>query len=257
MSPPTDQPGSSTADHGLAQGSIGAPSDSEFGWFGLRTRAVDSRLFALVGLLLTMGVLGAAYFVANELAVARDVTVFDPARIFMVGGHSLDSRIPYLPWTILIYHVLYEALLVLPVLTYPKTEAGVRELFALFRGLGVLTLVACVAFVVCPAEMTLRADAALHESDSLLHRANLAMHTLDRPFNTWPSLHVAWTTLVLLTVGRWLGRARWSVLLALCWLALSLSTLTVRQHYLWDVMTGASISLAYWRWTVRPPVIER
>ena len=75
----------------------------DFLWFGLPKQAKDSRVFATAGLLLTMIVLTVCYFKVNSLADARGVTVFDPAQLFVVGGRSLDSRIPYLPWTLVIY----------------------------------------------------------------------------------------------------------------------------------------------------------
>ncbi len=78
---------------------------------------------------------------------------------------------------------------------------------------------------------------------------------LDPPFNTWPSLHVAFSGLVTLVVARWLERRRSVVLLWVCWAAISISTLTVKQHFIWDVITGTLLALAYWQWKLRRPAI--
>lgn len=223
-----------------------------FRWFGLLEKAEDSRVPAAIGWLLMMIVSGSVYFVVNELAYSSGVTVFDPAQLFVVDGRTLDSRIPYLPWTVLVYHGLFELLLFLPFLTYPKTGSGARELFKLYEGQVVLTLVACAVFIICPAEMTLRVPAGQH-SDSLMHTLNLLIHLQDRPFNTWPSLHVVWTCLATLVVTHWTRSIRWKVLLWACWIVVSISTLTIKQHFLWDVISGSLLALFYWWWKLRKP----
>ncbi|MFT7677316.1 MAG: membrane-associated phospholipid phosphatase [Planctomycetota bacterium] len=199
-----------------------------------------------------MLVSGSAYFAVNELAYRRGVTVFDPAQVFVVEGRTLDSRIPYLPWTILVYHGLFELLLCLPFLTYPKTSSGARDLFRLYEGQFVLTLIACAVFLIAPAEMALRVPAEQH-GDSVVDQLNLLVHVQDRPFNTWPSLHVAWTCLATLQVTRWIRSRRRKILLWACFVVVAISTLTVKQHYLWDVISAALLALGYWRWKLRKP----
>lgn len=244
--PPVQQP---------VEQALSAPSSSSvrgdgrsgFGWFGLRRRAVDSRLAAAAGLLLTFFVLGLAYGPVNLVSEARGITVFDPAQLFVFGGRSLDSRVPYLPWTLLVY-LAYNLFFLVPLVTYPKTEAGARELFRLYGALVLVVLAACVVFVVSPAEMTLRAE---HPGDAtFFERMNQALRGVDPPFNTWPSLHVALPCLTLLAVARWV-RKRWLVLLWPFWVVVSLSTLTVKQHFVWDVVTGALLGLTGWYGIVR------
>jgi hypothetical protein len=202
-------------------------------------------LAALIGLAMTFGVMAAAYSGVNLLAAARGVTVFDPAQLFVVGGESLDSRIPYLPWTISVYMCLW-GFYFLPVLTYPMTASGAEELFRLYFGLIVVTLTACVVFIVCPAEMTLRADVAWSGESTFWDRQHQMIRVLDKPFNTWPCLHVAQPTLIVLMVSRWMGRRVWTAALWAACAALAISTLTVKQHFIWDVLTGSLLALAYW-----------
>ena len=227
---------------------------SVFSWFELPTLAEYSRGAALGGAVLTLIITTGCYFLVNVLSAVRGVTVFDPEQLFVVGGRSLDSRIPYLPWTLFIYR-WYAWFFLLPVLTYPKTESGARELSKLYRGLVMITLTACVVFILCPAEMTLRAAADHQGGSKFLHQMTLLMYKVDPPFNTWPSMHVALPGLITLVVARWLGRRRWTVLLWVCWAATSISTLTVKQHFIWDVITGALLALAYWQWKLRKAAI--
>ena len=83
---------------------------------------------ALVGALLALLFIGVCYEVVNVLATVRGFTVFDPEELFVVGGRSLDSRIPYLPWTFVIYEGGFLLTLLLPAFTYPKTESGARRI---------------------------------------------------------------------------------------------------------------------------------
>ena len=222
-----------------------------FPWFGLPAKAKSSRWWGLVGYMISSSIMFGIYWMVNEFSAARGVTVFDPAQLFVVSGGSLDSRIPYLPWTVLIYVYVYKGIWLLTVFTYPKTESGVRELFQLYNSLFILTFAACVVFIVCPAEMTLRAATEYQNSSTLLHEYNLYIREWDRPFNTWPSLHIAWILLIILVVTRWLGRRRWTVLLWIAWTAMAISTLTTKQHFIWDLITGSLLALAYWQWKMR------
>ena len=71
-------------------------------------------------MMMAMFVMAFFYFVVNEIAAARSVTVFDPAPFIVVDDRTLDCRIPYLPWTVMIYK-WYGVYFWLPVLFYPKT----------------------------------------------------------------------------------------------------------------------------------------
>ena len=211
-------------------------------------RPAKSRMVALCVALATVAVLVFVYNIVNEFSAYRGVTIFDPERLFVFGGQSLDSRIPYLPWTLYIYISLL-LLYFLPVVTYPKTESGARALLELYGGLVVVTLAACLIYVVSPAEIS-REAVKEHIGTSQMHSGVLALQQYP-PFNTWPSLHVAQSGLIFLMVAQWLGRLHWSVLLFLAWVALSISTLTVKEHFVWDVVTGSLLAFAYWHYRLK------
>lgn len=214
--------------------------------------AAVSRWGAIIGLMLMFFIISAIYYPVNWISAARGVTVFDPASLFVVNGRSLDSQIPYLPWTILIYKPLFGGFFWLTVFVYPKTASGARELFQLYRGVVVITLVASVVFLLCPAEMTLRLGADYQGDSTEMHTFNQNLHLVDSPFNTWPCLHVAHTGLIALVTARWLGSWRWTVLVWIAWTVLAISTLTTKQHYIWDIITGLPLALGYWHWKLRP-----
>ena len=195
------------------------------------------------------------YFAVNELAAIRGVSVFDPTRLFVWGDRTLDRWIPYMPWTVMIYK-WYGVYFWLPVLFYPKTAAGVRELFGLYTGMMKLAFICYALFLLFPVEMALRVDANPEGSSPFFHEMNRVIHSFDRPFNTWPSMHVALPGLATMVIGGWLKGRFGKVLLYGSWIAMSISTLTTKQHFLWDVITGGLLAVLYWRWLLRRRLIE-
>lgn len=77
------------------------------------------------------------------------------------------------------------------------------------------------------------------------------MYRLDPGFNVFPSLHVANSTYVACLIWRWSGAAAGSAAWAAC-LAISLSTVLVKQHYLADLPAGALLGLAAYRLAFPP-----
>lgn len=215
-------------------------------------RPAKSRVVGLCIALSTVVVLLFLYTIVNVFAAWRGVTIFDPEQLFVIGERSMDSRVPYVPWTVRIYmgHFL---VYLLPVAIYRKTDFGGLELLKLYRGLITITLAACVIFVVCPAEIS-RQAAKDHNSPTEDHATILSLHDMSPPFNTWPSLHVAQSGLIFLMVARWLTRWHWNIVICLAWVALSISTLTIKEHFIWDVITGSLLALAYWYWRLKPDI---
>jgi len=91
------------------------------------------------------------------------------------------------------------------------------------------------------------------------------VYTVDRPFNSWPSLHVSQSLLIVLFCQRWLElradefprRGAWMTGLWLAWVALSLSILTTKQHFIWDMVTGAVLGALLWWLYILPRLEQR
>jgi len=224
-------------------------------WFGLPEKALSSRSGGVkAALIVAVGTI-CGYFAVNELAAIRGVSVFDPTQLFVLGDLTIDSRIPYLPWTVMIYK-WYGTYFLLPVLFYPKTVAGVRELFGLYTGMISLAFICYALFLLFPVEMTLRVDVIPEGSSPFFHEMNRVIHSIDRPFNTWPSMHVALPGLATMVMGGWLKGRFGKALIYGCWIAMSISTLTTKQHFLWDVLTGGLLAGIYWRCLLRKSLSE-
>jgi len=142
----------------------------------------------------------------------------------------VDDAIPFWTWTVWCYLPFYAAIFVMAI-------GGFRHR-ALFNraALGVIVVMALGA----TGHLLIRAEfprPVLHPPYDGLSTAFLAaVHKIDAPGNVFPSLHVAQTTflsLILIRDRPVLGR----VALAMA-TALALSTMTIKQHFVADVLSG-------------------
>ncbi len=196
------------------------------------------------------------YLLTNRMAARAGVTVWDPKTLFVLSdGSYLDRSIPFVGWSVVIYCTIYLYYL-MPALFARRTRKQSLEMFIVFQSMCITSWIAYGIFLVCPAEVDLR--------DQVLTGGGFEGWTagwyqmfwdLDRPFNAWPSLHVAQTFLVVVAVEYWWGIRRKPVLMTILWIAwaaLVISTMTTKQHFLWDVFTGLSLGLSGWYFIQRP-----
>ena len=88
-----------------------------------------------------------------------------------------------------------------------------------------------------------------------------AMHAIDTPWNSWPSLHIVQSMQVVLVLRYWYPPSTTRLriahaLLLIMWILLVISTMTIKQHYVWDVATAmllAGLGWVYWM----KPCLER
>ncbi len=83
------------------------------------------------------------------------------------------------------------------------------------------------------------------EEDSFLTQAFRLLWQVDTPVNCFPSQHVSLCFVVAL--GFWNYRRRWALGMIIWSILISLSTLTTKQHYAWDVLGGLLVTfIVYW-----------
>jgi hypothetical protein len=142
----------------------------------------------------------------------------------------LDVLIPLWPWTISIYFSHYAMLIWAA--AQAKASEYVRLLFAVLT----VNFTCYIGFIALTAHYPRPAPEAI---ESTFWRAWFAWaFTQDGPGNTFPSLHVAVTWYLVL--WRWDRADRW--LWALWGVAILISTLTVKQHFVWDVLGGMAVA---------------
>ena len=191
---------------------------------------------------------GFGYLCINYFTHWRGWTAFNPETRF-------DSMIPVIPWMILPYYTLY--------FYYPmagllgmKNDKTQREVIIFHQILLILTGMIFLIFLALPAEVDLRGPIAETELGVWQGWFDL-LHSVDNPWNAWPSLHIVQSMLVVLVVNRWYkndGRKAKLLLSALwiCWILLVISITTTKQHYLWDAISALIVGFLAWKYWFKP-----
>jgi len=172
--------------------------------------------------------LALAAFVLGAVPYPILNAVLPPRFDFMT---PLDRVIPFLPWTLIIYWSW--PLLLLSSVCLLEGRPFLRWLAALL----LCTMACYLGFVLFPAHYPRPSLDAI--PSAVWRRAFGWLDAFDGRGNTFPSLHVALTTVSALYMRR--SRHGWSWVMAA--VVLSLSTVTVKQHFVADVAAGAALAL--------------
>ena len=166
-----------------------------------------------------------SYNLANWVASLRPHV---PSLVF-----GWESRIPFLPWTIVPYwstDLFYAASLFL-CRTRQELDVHARRLLA-------VQIISVAGFLLFP----LRFSFARPDTSGLFGTMFAALSDFDRPFNQAPSLHLALTTLIWAKYrDHFRGLPLWMV--RAWFFFMGASTLTTYQHHFIDVPTGIWVGL--------------
>ena len=186
------------------------------------------------------------YFSTNNIASMYLDTVWDPEI-------ALDRELPVVNWMILPYALLYlfyPATLIL----CPRSERGQAELVVGMQTLIMVTAFCCAIFLLLPAEIDMRDQIDWDSLNGWEYALFEFIHLSDNPWNTWPSLHIVHSYLLARLMTVWASRrvaesSAWSLFLVVLWVEwalLSISILTTKQHYLFDLVTGIAVAQLAW-----------
>lgn len=150
---------------------------------------------------------------------------------------SWELGLPFVPGLIVVYHSI-NLLFLTPLFWLP----GPRMPRLAQRMLAAL-LISSVVFLIFPVELGF----PRHQDAGPLQPVYDALYAVDRPYNLFPSLHIALSTLVTMAVGgEHPGRGRG---LMLAWLiAICISVVLVHQHHVIDVIGGLALAWLCQRW---------
>jgi hypothetical protein len=153
-----------------------------------------------------------------------------------------ELAIPFLPVFISPYLSLYLLFL------FPPFFLGVLELQALGRRLIAATLLSGLAYCLLPTQLGFeRVTPAAAPYTEIFGR----LFFLDLPHNMVPSLHVVFSTLIILAIVSPSGKP-WIKVLFYAWLILLFtSTLLIHQHHFIDIISGAAIAVIFHRWPAK------
>jgi membrane-associated phospholipid phosphatase len=155
----------------------------------------------------------------------------------------LDDAIPFWPWTSWCYLPFYAA-------TFIMAISGFRHR-ALFnrtaRSVLLVMFVGALCHVLIGAEYP---RPILHPPFANISEIFMAwVQSVDRPGNVFPSLHVAHTTMLSVLLIR--DRPRLGRVALVMATMLALSTLTTKQHFIADVISGYFLAFVGATWALR------
>ncbi|MCA9567660.1 MAG: phosphatase PAP2 family protein, partial [Myxococcales bacterium] len=163
---------------------------------------------------------------------------------------AVDQAVPLLPFTVWIYGSGTLMCLV-AWLAVPDGRAARRFYFTLL-----MSAVICWFFFLLFPTTYPRHLWPLPEGDSLTLREFRDLRGTDSPSNCFPSQHVALAWALALCWVDWTKRA-WVKVGIVAWaIAVSVCTLTTKQHYLVDIPGGMAAGVASW-WAVRRSLADR
>lgn len=150
----------------------------------------------------------------------------------------VDSAIPFIPASIVLYHSYYVLPLAAAVGCTPP------EFLRMLRAAFPVCLVTFACFLLMPAEIT---RPSWESAGAFWGPAFRFLHGADGTGNTFPSFHVAITVLAWTRTRHWRGSAFWTG-----WaLLVVLSTLTTKQHFIADVASGTLLAIVADAWAGR------
>ena len=153
---------------------------------------------------------------------------------------ALDRAIPLIPWTVCIYFGCY----VFWALHYCLCAAVPLRARRFFTADFIAKGVCFVFFVGLPTTMARPAVQGLNVWESLVR----ALYILDAPVNLFPSIHCLNSWLCWASARDIPAFSHGYKAFALCAaVAVCVSTLTLRQHVLWDVAGGILLAEVCWR----------
>jgi hypothetical protein len=170
------------------------------------------------------------YFGANEWASHRQGTATLQA--------AWERGIPFVPAAIAVY---FSIALVFALPVFALDERGLTKMA---RAFALCTCVAGLVFVVLPFRIGFERPALVAGFESIY----AALYRFDAPFNTVPSLHIAYSTLILWTLAWRTASQAGRLALAGWWLAICASVLLVHQHHVADVAGGIALGGACAGW---------
>ena len=155
-----------------------------------------------------------------------------------------DAMIPFVPWTILGYALVY-VFIFLPVFTIKHRELVYRMII----GFLLCSFVALPFFIWFPVRME---RPVLLNHDSLFYWGVALNYALDKPVNCFPSLHVANAVFAAACCVKLSPRVGfWGILGSIF---IAVSTTTLRQHFIVDVIAGTILALGSYFLIMHPSI---
>lgn len=168
--------------------------------------------------------------------------------IVMYGGANWfshqrsDVHHIYFEWEVgipLVAPMLWVYASITPLMMLPAFYLEVTQLTRLAKQMAVAMLIATVVFVAYPGTTG-------YETTAAPPRAIEFLRSIDLPYNVFPSLHVALSSIIMLHLKTAFG-LRGRLFLTLWFGALIASVILTHQHHVADVAGGLLLAYGCWR----------
>ena len=198
----------------------------------------------LLSLFLVLGAL--PYGLINRFSAWRGTSTFEVEL-------PIDWDLPFVPWMVIPYYSFY---LYFPWAAWMGSSDRHRQNGLVFhQRLIASAWVAFIIFLLFPVEIELRSQA--YGAEGLFGLMMRALHEADTPYNAWPSIHVLLSILVVFFVryveienGTW--TAPKAVVIWVSCALLVASTALIKQHYVFDGISGIVLAFGLWYGWIRP-----
>jgi membrane-associated phospholipid phosphatase len=153
-----------------------------------------------------------------------------------------DDWIPLMPWTFWIYATVYFIYAVACII-----QDDMNCLRDFLHGYIIANLISSAVFLIFPTTFPreLFALSQQEQAHSFSAQALAWFRAFDKATNCFPSMHVACA--VLSALGFYGRRPRTFLILSLWALAIALATMSTKQHYFVDVISGLLLGVASYR----------
>ena len=171
----------------------------------------------------------ATYLITNHLTWAAP---------WQLPLFPFERNLPFMPWTVFIYMTTYVGVVIaIPLFARRDLPRAMAAMISMAVFLGIIFLLFPTVYPRPPL------PTGLSPFTEYIYRL---FTVIDTARNCFPSEHVAgvlFVSLVLLRRNRAIG------VLFLVWSAfIAISTLTVKQHYAFDLVGGAAVAVIFYYW---------
>jgi membrane-associated phospholipid phosphatase len=190
---------------------------------------------------LWVGFLGITAFMVFYM-LPNHFLIFDPIYLKMF---AFEKSIPFIPWTIWIYISDYIYIAIVFILLKEKENMN-----KLFYSQIFLLFTAMIIFFLIPTTFP-RPEVEYVGFSGLVIKL---LYSSDNPNNACPSIHVAMTFLAYFGIIK--EYKKYNILFLIWAILISLSTLTIKQHYVIDITCGFLMALLFYK-LIYPKIEER
>ena len=172
-------------------------------------------------------------FLAGYFFIQHNTTLSD-----MTLLSEIDEAIPLMPEFIWIYHSLPIFVFTVMVMMIKQASVFWRTLYSCV----IATILIFAFYIALPIEYPRPEINTAGWSSAFLSLT----HEVDMAMNTCPSSHVAFAWLMYLAAAhtQWARKEPWLSGTSLLWaIGISLSTLTLKQHFIIDVFAGIAVAM--------------